>query len=103
RRRFDGPGHTGTRERLFAHRPKRSTASWSWSSPNPQILPAGNQIVQSGKCGHEAGHIEEDLQLGNGHALPIAAKHRKDGYKVKHRRGLAVWRRLEHAPANHQD
>src|SRR5712671_8092094 len=48
-----------------------------------------SEVMQTGKCRHQAGHIENDVQFRNGHVLPIGVEHGQNGEHLHHSAGLS--------------
>src|SRR5215471_14779863 len=67
------------------------------------LTQAAGEIVQTGERGHETRHIEKNIQFGHDNVAPVDVQHREDGQDLHHGAGLAVWRRLEYAPADHEN
>src|SRR5262249_14533942 len=64
---------------------------------------ATNKVVQAGECGHQAGHIKKDIELGHTDMPPVDIEHREHSEHLHRCAGFSVRRRRESAPADHEN
>src|SRR5215831_13762802 len=67
------------------------------------LTQGAHEIVDAGERCHESRHVKKNVQLGHNDVFPVEEQNRENRQDLHESAGLAVGRRREDAPAEHQD